>query len=217
MSWRWNDHERTRVCPGWSGSCPGLDDVTLDRRSLFLLARTPISRGWSGWSGLVSISTRETGEGEDEIGSEMGNYPGHLDQSTSPPLISPFATEGCNLSRVRDSTMATAPIHVPGRSGRKSPRNKSQYRARIICSTDVRRVDLDPWHTVEGTYRRNVDHALKFAGPSVHNGAKADHLDALVELAVQIKRTVIPAATPFVVGGRQLRKEQTNEKAWIHH
>lgn len=187
MSWRWNDHERTRVCPGRSGSCPGLDDVTLDRRSPVSLARTPVSRGCPGWSGLVSISTRETGEGEDEVGSEMGDYPGHPDQSTSPSPISPFTTEGCNLSRVRGLTVATAPIHVHGRSRRKSPSNKSQYRARIICSTDVRRVDLDPWHTVEVTYRRNVDQTLKLAGPPVHGGAKADHLDALVELAVQIR------------------------------
>lgn len=219
MSWRWNDHERTRVCPGWSGSCPGLDDVTLDRRSLFLLARTPISRGWSGWSGLVSISTRETGEGEDEIGSEMGNYPGHPDQSTSPPPISPFATEVCNLSTVRGSTMATAPMHVPGRSRRNSPRNKSQYRARIICSTDVRRVDLDPRHTVEVTYHRGVDHALKFAGPRSTMALRPTTSMLWSSWRCKydtIKRTVIPAAMPFVIGGRQLRKEQTDEKAWIH-
>jgi len=65
--------------------------------------------------------------------------------------------------------------------------NGPEYHPKAINLGDVPLTDPERQRAVEVAYHRGVDYALKFAGPSVHNGAKADHLDALVELAVQIR------------------------------
>lgn len=62
--------------------------------------------------------------------------------------------------------------------------NDSEYHPKIINLGDILLTDPERRRAVESAYRRGVAHAFNLAGDLVHDGATADDLDILTDLAM---------------------------------